>query len=185
MDVLVTALSDYPEFIPVVARWHWQEWGHAEPDGTLGSWTAALTRQAGADQIPGTLIAVVAGVPAGVVCLVDSDMAGYEAAAAMSPWVKGLYVDEPARRRGYGALLMARCEAWAAELGYQALHLYTERGSGAEQLYQRVGWQIIRHDQYNRMDVSVMRKDLAGGSGQSHRVTPAPTDRTRWRATGT
>jgi len=33
MDAVVSALSDYPEFVPVVARWHWQEWGTPIPRG--------------------------------------------------------------------------------------------------------------------------------------------------------
>ena len=43
---IVTALSDYPAFVPVVARWNWQEWGHTDPGGTLAAWTAGLARQA-------------------------------------------------------------------------------------------------------------------------------------------
>ena len=58
---LVSALSDYPEFVPVVARWHWEEWGQTDPGGTLAGWTSGLARQAGADQIPGTLVAVADG----------------------------------------------------------------------------------------------------------------------------
>ncbi len=87
-------------------------------------------------------------------------MPGHEAVAGMSPWIKGLYVDQPARRHGYGALLVSRCETWAAALGHDAMYLYTERDSAAEQLYQRLGWQIIRHDQHDGMDVTVMRKSL-------------------------
>jgi GNAT superfamily N-acetyltransferase len=156
MDAVVSALSDYPEFVPVVARWHWQEWGHTDPGGTLAAWTAGLARQAGADRIPGTLVAIAERAPVGAVCLVGSDMSGHEAVAELSPWIKGLYVDQPARRRGYGALLTSRCETWAAALGHDILCLYTERGSAAEQLYKHLGWQIIRHDQYDGMAVSVM-----------------------------
>jgi hypothetical protein len=50
MDAEVSALSDYPEFVPVVARWHWQEWGHTDPGGTLAVWTAGLARQADANR---------------------------------------------------------------------------------------------------------------------------------------
>ena len=160
MHVAVTALSDYPEFIPVVARWHWQEWGQADSGGTLDEWTAALARQAGADRIPGTLVAVEAGEPVGAVCLVENDMPGYPPVAALSPWIKGLFVDSSARRRGYGTLLMSRCETWATALGYDALYLYTERGSGAERLYTRLGWQLLRHDHYDGIAASVMRKSL-------------------------
>jgi GNAT superfamily N-acetyltransferase len=160
MDILVTALSDYPEFVPVVARWHWREWGHTDPGGTASAWTEALARQAGADHIPGTLVAVEAGTPVGAVCLVETDMHGHPPAAALSPWIKGLYVDPPARRRGYGTLLMSRCEAWAAALGHGALYLFTERDSAAERLYTRIGWQVLRHDHYDGMAASVMHKSL-------------------------
>ncbi len=140
MAVVVTALSDYPGFVPVVARWHWQDWGHTDPGGTPEAWAAGLARQAGADQIPGTLVAVEDGVPVGTVCLVEHDMPGAASAAGLSPWVKARYVAPAARRRGHGTLLMSRCQAWAAALGHPALYLYTERGSGAERLYQRLGW---------------------------------------------
>jgi len=160
MDAVVGALSDYPGFLPVVARWHWQEWGHTDPGGTPRSWEAGLARQADADQIPGTLVAVVHGAPVGAVCLVEHDMPGHEAAAGFSPWMKGLFVSHAERRRGYGALLVSRCEAWAAALGHESLYLYTERDSGAEQLYRRLGWQIIRQCQYDGMAVTVMRKNI-------------------------
>ena len=158
MDAVVSALSDYPQFVPVVARWHWGEWGHADPAGTLRSWTEGLARQAGADQVPGTLVAVAEGAAVGAVCLVEQDMPGHEAAAGLSPWLKGLYVAQPARRHGYGRLLVSRCESWAAALGHESVYLYTERGSGAELLYNGLGWEAIRHDQYDGMGVTVMRK---------------------------
>jgi GNAT superfamily N-acetyltransferase len=162
MDAVVSALSDYPEFVPVVARWHWQEWGHSDPGGTLLSWTSALAQQAGADQIPGTLIAVADGVPLGAVCLVARDMPGYSAAREWSPRIKGLCVDPAARRRGCGTLLMSRCETWAAALGHDDLYLYTERASAAERLYSRIGWQAVRRGRYDGMEVTLMRKPPAG-----------------------
>jgi hypothetical protein len=80
MAAVVSALSDYPEFVPVVARWHWREWGTLIQPGPC-----AHGRQAGADQMPGTLVAVAQGAPVGAVCLVEHDMPGHEAVAGMSP----------------------------------------------------------------------------------------------------
>ena len=56
MHVVVGALSNHPEFVPVAAGWHWNEWGHTDPAGSLGSWTAGLASQAGASRIPGTVM---------------------------------------------------------------------------------------------------------------------------------
>jgi GNAT superfamily N-acetyltransferase len=143
--------------VPLAAEWHFREWGHTDPGGSLASWTAGLAGQAGADQIPGTLLALVDGSPAGVVCLVGQDMPGCGPAAGLTPWIKGLYVIPQARRRGVGSLLIRRCEAWAASLGHQALYLYTERGSAAQALYERRGWQTIHVGHYESIDVTVMR----------------------------
>ncbi|HUN37518.1 MAG TPA: GNAT family N-acetyltransferase [Trebonia sp.] len=160
MDVAVEPLSNYPDAVPTVAEWHFREWGHTDPGGSLASWMAAMARQASADQIPGTLIALRERVPVGVVCLVGQDMAGYGPATGLTPWVKGLYVVPSARRAGIGGTLVRRCEAWAASLGHGSLYLYTERGSGAQALYERLGWQAIHSGRYDDIAVTMMQAFL-------------------------
>jgi GNAT superfamily N-acetyltransferase len=160
MDVTVEPLSNYPEAVPTVAEWHFREWGHTDPGGTLGQWTAAMARQADATEPPGTLIAVAGGTPVGVVCLVEQDMAGYGPAAGLTPWIKGLYVAQPARRQGVGGTLVRRCEAWAASLGHKTLYLYTERDSGAQALYERLSWRPIHAGRYDGVAVTIMQASL-------------------------
>jgi hypothetical protein len=70
MSIVIEPLRRHPEVVPVAAQWHWSEWGHTDPGGSLESWTAGLAAQAGADQIPGTLLALADGAPVGVACLV-------------------------------------------------------------------------------------------------------------------
>ncbi|HTR93245.1 MAG TPA: GNAT family N-acetyltransferase [Trebonia sp.] len=106
MDVAVEPLSNYPAAIPTVAEWHFTEWGHADPGGSLEAWTGGMASQAGADSIPGILIAVTDSAPVGVVCLTGQDMPGYAPAASLTPWLKGLFVTPSARRQGIGATLM-------------------------------------------------------------------------------
>jgi GNAT superfamily N-acetyltransferase len=161
VDVVVEPLSNYPKAVPTVAEWHFREWGHTDPGGSLEAWTAGLARQAGADRIPGTLIALAGRTPAAVVCLVAQDMPGYEPTVGLTPWIKGLYVIPSARRQGIGGLLVRRCEAWAASLGHGALYLYTERGSGAQALYERLGWRALHAGRYDGIAVTVMRASLA------------------------
>lgn len=38
-------VADHPAFVELIARWHWDEWGHADPGGSLQSWTAGLARR--------------------------------------------------------------------------------------------------------------------------------------------
>jgi GNAT superfamily N-acetyltransferase len=160
MDVVIEPLSRHPELIQVAAEWHWREWGHTDPGGSLESWTTALGGQADAVEIPGTLIALADGSPVGVVCLVAEDMRGYAPATGLAPWVKGLYVIPRARGRGHGERLTRRCEAWAATLGHDALYLYSERGSAAEALYERLGWQTINTGRHEDIDISLMRTSV-------------------------
>ncbi len=162
MDVTVEPLINHPGAVPLVAEWHFSEWGHTDPGGTLEAWTAGMARQAGADKVPGTLIALSreGGTPVGVACLVGQDMAGYERTAGLTPWLKGLYVIPSARRQGVGGILVRRCEAWAASLGYQTLYLFTERASGAQALYERLGWQAIQAGHYDGIAVTVMNVSL-------------------------
>ena len=161
MDVVVEPLSNYLEAVPTVAEWHFREWGHTDPSGSLEAWTAGMARQADADQVPGTLIALADRVPVAVVCLVAQDMPGYGPTAELTPWIKGLYVIPSARRKGVGGLLVRRCEAWAASLGHKALYLYTERGSGAQALYECLGWRAVHAGRYDGIAITVMRATLA------------------------
>jgi GNAT superfamily N-acetyltransferase len=160
MDIDVEPLSSHPEAVPMVAGWHFSEWGHTDPGGSLKAWTAGMASQASADKVPGTLIAIADRIPVGVVCLVGRDMAGYAPAAGLDPWLKGLYVIPSARRQGVGGILVRRCEAWAASLGHQVMYLYTERGSGAQALYERLGWQTMHTGHYDGIAVTVMRISL-------------------------
>lgn len=161
MEVIVEPLSAHPRLVSVTAEWHFKEWGHTAPGGSLETWTAGMARQASADHVPGTLIALADGAPAGVVCLVAHDMPGYEPAVPLTPWIKGLYVVPSQRRCGLGSVLMRRCEAWAASLGYPDLYLYTERGSGAQALYAHLGWEPIQAARYEQIDAIVMWKALS------------------------
>ena len=161
VDVVVEPLSNSPQAVPTVAEWHFSEWGHTDPGGSLEGWTAGLAKQATADRVPGTLIALAGGTPVAVICLVPQDMPGYGPAAGLTPWIKGLYVIPSARRKGVGGLLVRRSEAWAASLGHEAVYLYTERGSAAQALYERLGWRAIRAASYDGIAVTVMRASLA------------------------
>jgi GNAT superfamily N-acetyltransferase len=163
MDAVVHALSDHPELIPVAAGWHFQEWGHTDPAGSLESWTAALAGQAGANQVPRTLLALADGDPVGLVCLVARDVPGYEPAAG----VKGLYVKPSARCQGHGQLLTRRCEEWAGSLGHDVLYLFTRRNSPAQALYENIGWQVVNVGRYEDIDVTVMRTDLCNAANLS------------------
>jgi len=163
MKITVEPLSQHPRLVPVAAGWHFREWGHTDPGGSLETWTTALAGQARADRIPGTLIALADGSPTGVVCLIEHGMPGHELAAPLTPWIKGLYVVPELRRR---------CEAWAASLGYHDLYLYTRQRSEAEALYESLGRQATHRVHYEGVRVTVMRNGVSPRRSAPVRLRP-------------
>jgi len=153
----ILALADRPELIPVVARWHWDEWGHGDPHGSLDTWTDGLDRRSRRDRIPITWVAVIGDEPVGSVSLIDNDMATHR---ELWPWLAGLFVVPGRRVQGIGAALTAHCEHAAAGFGVRSLYLYT---STAEAFYERRGWRVIGRESYEREGVAVMVKGVGTG----------------------
>ncbi|WP_434976452.1 GNAT family N-acetyltransferase [Streptomyces puniciscabiei] len=101
------------------AAW-WRERAEATAAGRLAVWAA----------LDGT------GRPAGTVSLAYPDKPNSRHRAEL---VK-LMVHRSARGRGLGRRLLATAEQAAAAAGITLLHLDTETGSPAEQLYRSAGW---------------------------------------------
>jgi GNAT superfamily N-acetyltransferase len=55
------------------------------------------------------------------------------------PWLAALYVDEAARGKGLAGKLQQHVIAFAAQAGYDELHLW----SACRDFYERYGWQYI------------------------------------------
>jgi GNAT superfamily N-acetyltransferase len=91
----------------------------------------------------------------GSAMLVAQDM---ETRPDLTPWLAGVYVTPPYRRRGLGSALVERIVSEAASLRVPTLFLYT---SGAESLYARLGWTVLDRCKYRGIDVTVMAKQIA------------------------
>lgn len=153
----IVALADAPQHVPVVARWHWQEWGAADPAGSLAAWTDGLRARSLRDRVPMSWVALVAGVPVGSVALVASDMSTHP---ELTPWLSGLLVLPGYRRHGLGSALTAHCEAAAATLCVRGMYLYTDEAAG---FYAKRGWSSIATERYEGAFKTLMLKDLDPG----------------------
>ena len=123
----------HEELIPVIAKWHWDEWGHADPTGSLESWTSGLQGRTAVDAIPTTYVALSdRGEPIGSVVLVEQDM---DTHPELSPWLAGLYVLPAYRGRGLGTALARHATDRCIAMGFEKLYLYTSR---ARSLYGRL-----------------------------------------------
>ena len=150
----IDLLGDHLDLVPLVARWHWDEWGSDYAGSSLEEWTAQLATKTRTDGLPCSWVAFVDGEPVGSVAL---ELDGVEPRPELKPDLGGLYVLPQHRSRGIGSALVTACEATARQCGVEALYLYTER---AETLYARLGWETFERMQFKKQPVAIMRKSL-------------------------
>jgi GNAT superfamily N-acetyltransferase len=151
----IALLVDYPELIPRLAKWRWDEWGHLDPEGSLDEWTERLTKRVHRDCIPLTVIALEDEQPVGMASLVQYDM---DTRKDLSPWLAGLLVVPAFRKRGHGSALVVAIEACARDRGLDTLYLYT---NSAQELYIKLGWKEINREAYRGREVVIMQKALS------------------------
>lgn len=147
-------LADQPEWVPVVAKWHWDEWGHLDPNGSLRGWMKRLAGRTNRDHIPTTFIAVDEGEPIGSAGLVTHDM---DTRKDLSPWLSGVFVLPSHRSRGVATHLVRAATSKARSLGVEDLYLYT---ASAVELYARLGWRELETCRFQGRDVTIMFKRL-------------------------
>ena len=152
--VRIELLADHPDWVPLIAQWHWDEWGHLDPEGSLEKWTDALAGRSNRDKIPMTLVAVENGKPIGSASLEEHDM---ETRKDLTPWLSGVYVKSACRQRGIASRLLQAALAKARHLGVETLYLYTRSASG---LYQKFGWVGFENCQYQGREVTIMACQL-------------------------
>ena len=156
----IESIADHLHFVPLIAQWHWQEWGHLDADGSLESWTEGLMERTNRDDVPTTLVALSDDELIGSVTLVEHDM---DTRLDLSPWLAGLFVHPDFRAKGVGGALTIAATEKAASLGVTTLYLYTRP---ARDLYRRLGWSDVCAERYEGRDVTIMQIDPRSVSGR-------------------
>jgi len=144
-------LADRPDLAPIVAQWHFSEWGHLYPGGTVDAWLDHIRTRMNPDRIPITVVAIDdEGQPVGTAALTEHDM---DTHPELSPWLGGVYVIPVARRRGVATAVICDLLRRAEHFGVRDLYLYT---NDAEGLYRSLGWRLLSREPYMCREVSVM-----------------------------
>jgi GNAT superfamily N-acetyltransferase len=148
--VRIDSVADHLDLVELLAQWHWNEWGHADPNGSLAMWTAGLRERTNREIIPTTYVALSGDELLGSVTLVEHDMATRR---DLSPWLAGLYVAPAFRSQGVGRALTRHAVRQAAAMRAPRLYLHTATARG---LYERLGWWPIANEWYEGELVVVM-----------------------------
>ena len=154
MSHTIDLLGHHLDLVPLIARWHWDEWGGDYANTSLDEWTAQLATKTRTDGMPCSWVAFVDDEPVGSVVL---ELDGVEPRPELKPDLGGLYILPQHRHCGIGSALVLACEAGAREFGVSDLYLYTE---SAESLYARLGWETFEVTKFQKQPVAIMRRSL-------------------------
>ena len=146
----IELLADHPEFVPLLAEWHQQEWAYLRPGFSLADRIAILRQRAGRSEPPITFVAAVGSTLLGSAMLLPHDM---DTRPEYSPWLAGVVVRSSDRQRGIGRALSEHVVREAARLGFATLYLYTP---SAQHFYSRMGWAVLEQTRYRDTDVTIM-----------------------------
>lgn len=155
--MIVGYLADHPQFVPVLARWAFDEWSYLHPKRTLEEYERTLAESCNRDTLPICLVALENDEAVGMITLKEKD---FEGRKDLNPWLATLYVDKAQRGRGIGAELVTRLRELAARLGMNRLFLVTDR---AADYYTRLGWHVLQRIKWHGQLVTVMETGIADG----------------------
>jgi GNAT superfamily N-acetyltransferase len=154
-DIQIENLCEHTEQIPLLAKWHYRQWGDLTGASTENDYQKLLFSYTSSQCIPMTLLALYDNRPVGSANIVKSDL---EIRPGLTPWLAQLYVIPEQRRRGIGSTLVRAAVAQAIDLGFDTLYLYT---SGTLPFfYESMGWKTRETVQYKGKDRTVMEIKL-------------------------
>src|SRR4029434_6756472 len=130
-------LVDYPEYIPQLAQWLFEEWDSILGERTLDARIKKLQAHLNRDKLPIAWVAHENGQVLGTAALRVHDLEGRE---DLTPWLGGGFVGPEVRRRGICAALCATVEDTARSRGTQTLYLFT---LDKQTWYSRLGWTAL------------------------------------------
>lgn len=151
----IVSLSEVPEMLPIVSRWHHDEWEDYNPGLSFEARLNDMQEHLTEAFLPSTFVAVMNGAAiASAAILKTSDM---ETHPEWSPWLASVFVSPKYRRQGIATALCRHIVTEARKNGLERVYLFTPDQAI---LYEKLGWQVFVLEEYMGHQVSVMQLEL-------------------------
>ncbi len=150
----IVNLSERPEFVDILAAWHYREWGDLYPAETQEGFKKDLLTCLSPEAVPATFIAINNNVLLGSISILHKDM---DIDELWSPWLGNLYVNPDYRQQGIGKQLIHHLLAYCATHEVKQLYLFTP---ASRSYYENLGWQVIQSLDYQGQKVDIMHLTL-------------------------
>jgi GNAT superfamily N-acetyltransferase len=152
--VRISYLIDHPDYIPLLARWLFDQWDAILGEKTTETRIKKLKAHMNRDQLPIAWVAHAYGQLLGTAALRVHDL---ESREDLTPWLGGVFVASQFRRRGIGAALCATVEEAAKSRGIQTRYLFT---LDKQEWYLRQGWRLLAPCVWHERRGDIMSKRL-------------------------
>jgi GNAT superfamily N-acetyltransferase len=152
--VQISYLADRPgvgtALIPALLE-HWKPWF---PEDTWVARQRRLEQHMNREELPIGWVAHIGDEAIGTAALRAADLPGH---GHLTPWLGGLFVRRPFRRRGIATALCTVVEEKARALGFDRLYLFTP---DQQALYARLGWSTVERVDWRGRGCDLMVKAL-------------------------
>jgi putative hydrolase of the HAD superfamily len=150
----LTFLADHAQFLPTIAKWAFDEWGHQSPESSLESMTAELQSWLNKTSAPAALVGLLKGNPIASSIIKIREL---EPFPQYTHWLGGVYVKLDYRKQGVGSLVVEHSTRIARDMGISELYLYTH---SHEDFYTNLGFTPIDRPSYRGRKIVIMRRML-------------------------
>ena len=145
-------LAEHSEFISTLAQETLEHYRDILREETLETRCTKLRLHLQTETLPLALVAFAGEELFGMGALREHDLPGRE---ELTPWLGGVFVLAPYRRRGIGSALCRALEEKAWLMGFRVLYLFT---LDQQRLYARLGWQHLQSSSWLGHPVDIMFK---------------------------
>lgn len=146
-------LAEAPQYAPVLAAKHAQEWAHLYPGQEESHLLTAFRSEAADGHLPLTLLALDGETLLGSVSLLFGDL---PSRPDLDPWLASLFVLHRHRGRGVGSFLIKSALEVFANLGFPSLYVFTENRAP---LFTKHGFLYFDEGQCGGHPVRILKKD--------------------------
>jgi GNAT superfamily N-acetyltransferase len=153
-DFHLTFLAEHAHFLPIVAKWVFEEWGHQNPESSLESMTVELRSWLNNTSAPAALIGLHQGKPIASSIIKIRELDPFP---QYTYWLGGVYVLREYRSLGIGSLVVEYSSHIANQLGIHELYLYTH---SHEDFYAKLGFNPVERPCYQSRKITIMKRLL-------------------------
>ncbi len=156
-EIKIAFLKDHPQHIAQLATLWQQTIGqHWVPHITTAQAEEKFKQHLNHTKLPIAFVALHNDKPVGMACLrlTEGILPG------VKPWLGGLMVDPNYQHQKIGESLITTVKNQAFNMGYKKIHLLTF-DSTLPIWYQRLGWEIVNHDEIFDHTVTIMAYTLS------------------------